>query len=168
MGTIYQLHPKQDGTWRFRLVHAFTGGNDGSSASKGRMIFDDQGHLYGAATVGGANGAGTVFELKRTRNGWKLKTLYAFKGQPDAGFPYGGLIFDQSGNLYGTTYYDGANDLGSVYELHPGPGGTWQERVLYSFKGGSDGSNCSTRTATCTERPARAGLWDAAAAPSSS
>ncbi len=141
MGTIYQLHPAQDGTWRFKLVHAFTGGADGGSGSKGRMIFDDEGHLYGAATVGGANGAGTVFELRMRDGRWRLKTLDSFKGQPDAGFPYGGLIFDESGNLYGTTYYDGANDLGAVYQLHPRPGGTWRERVLYSFKGGSDGSN---------------------------
>lgn len=141
VGTIYQLHPNQDGTWRFKVVHAFTGGDDGSSGSKGRMIFDEAGHLYGAATVGGANGAGVVFELRRSRTGWALKTLYSFKGQPDAGFPYGGLIFDQSGNLYGTTYYDGANDLGAVYQLHPRSDGTWRERVLYSFKGGSDGSN---------------------------
>jgi uncharacterized repeat protein (TIGR03803 family) len=140
-GTIYQLHPGQNGSWRFKLVHAFTGGDDGASGSKGRMIFDDAGHLYGAATVGGAYGAGTVFELRRTRTGWALRTLYSFKGQPDAGFPYGGLIFDESGNLYGTTYYDGANDLGAVYQLHPRPGGSWRERVLYSFKGGSDGSN---------------------------
>jgi len=141
VGTIYQLHPRQNGSWRFNLVHAFTGGDDGSSGSKGRMIFDDRGHLYGAATVGGANGAGTVFEVRRTRTGWALKTLYSFKGTPDAGFPYGGLLFDGSGNLYGTTYYDGANDLGSVYQLSRRPGGTWRERVLYSFKGGSDGSN---------------------------
>jgi uncharacterized repeat protein (TIGR03803 family) len=51
------------------------------------------------------------------------------------------LLFDRSGNIYGTTYYDGANDLGSVYELSPGPGGVWQERVLYSFQGGSDGAH---------------------------
>jgi uncharacterized repeat protein (TIGR03803 family) len=97
--------------------------------------------MYGVATVGGANGKGVAFRLAQGDGGsWKLKPLYAFKGQPDAGFPYGALTFDASGNLYGTTYYDGANNLGSVYELSPGRR-HWKERVLYSFAGGSDGSN---------------------------
>jgi uncharacterized repeat protein (TIGR03803 family) len=50
------------------------------------------------------------------------------------------LTPDRQGNLYGTTYYDGANNLGSVYRLAPQPDGTWIESVLYSFKGGLDGS----------------------------
>jgi uncharacterized repeat protein (TIGR03803 family) len=141
IGTIYQLHPNQQGGYRFRVIHTFTGGLDGSSASAGRMILDQAGNLYGAATVGGRFGNGVVFQLKLHSGMWRQKTLYSFKGQPDAGFPYGGLVFDQAGNLYGTTYYDGERDLGSVYQLHPGPGGIWKERVLYSFVGGSDGSN---------------------------
>ena len=48
---------------------------------------------------------------------------------------------DASGNLYGTTYYDGANNLGSVYQLSPTAAGRWKERVLYSFRGGGDGQN---------------------------
>jgi len=71
---------------------------------------------------------------------WKFTLLYAFKGQPDAGFPYGGLAMDAKGNLYGTTYYDGANDLGSAYRLSR-QSGVWKENVLYSFKGGSDGNS---------------------------
>jgi uncharacterized repeat protein (TIGR03803 family) len=47
---------------------------------------------------------------------------------------------DAAGNLYGTTYYDGANDLGSVYKL-TNSGGAWSETVLYSFKGGKDGNS---------------------------
>jgi hypothetical protein len=54
-----------------------------------------------------------IFSLKHIPGQWQL-TLYSFKGQPDAGFPYGGLTFDQAGNLYGTTLR-GANDFGSVY-----------------------------------------------------
>jgi uncharacterized repeat protein (TIGR03803 family) len=83
-----------------------------------------------------------AFELTPAQSGeWTFKTIYSFKGQPDAGFPYGGLLFDGAGNLYGTTYYDGANDLGAVYKLSPQTTGEWKEAVLYSFKGGSDGQN---------------------------
>lgn len=139
LGVIYQLQPRLNGTWKFNLIHAFTGGVDGGAGSAGRLLLDKSGNLFGVATVGGASGKGAVFELTLgSDNRWRLKTLYSFKGQPDAGFPYGGLLFDAAGNLYGTTYYDGANNLGSVYKLSM-KNGVWNETVLYSFKGGTDG-----------------------------
>lgn len=141
LGVIYRIRLAQPGAGSLKVLHAFSGQPDGSTASKGRLIVDGAGHLFGATTVGGANDQGEVFELRRAPAGqWQIKTLYSFAGQPDAGFPYGGLTFDPAGNLYGTTYYDGANDLGSVYQLHRGTGGAWSERVIYSFKGGADGS----------------------------
>jgi uncharacterized repeat protein (TIGR03803 family) len=140
LGVIYQLTPDPGGNWTHSVIHAFTGGRDGATGSAGRLLLDG-GNLYGVATVGGQHGKGTVFRLTRTPHGnWKLRTLYAFKGQPDAGLPYGALIRDSSGKLYGTTYYDGANGLGAVYQLTPNPAGDWNETVLYSFKGGTDGS----------------------------
>jgi uncharacterized repeat protein (TIGR03803 family) len=141
LGVIYQLSSQTDGDWKLRVIHAFTGGDDGSSGSAGRLILDHAGNLYGVTTVGGANGDGIVFELTRARAGaWTLLPLYAFKDQPDGALPYGGLIFDRSGNLYGTTYYAGANDVGTVYKLTHA-NGAWTETVLYSFKGGADGSS---------------------------
>jgi uncharacterized repeat protein (TIGR03803 family) len=139
-GTIYELKQEKDGTWKLALVHSFTGGTDGAGGSAGRLLFDHKGNIYGVATSGGAYGSGTAFQLSSVQQGkWKLKTLYAFKGQPDAGFPYGGLVFDSAANLYGTTYYDGKNDIGAIYELSP-VGGKWKETVLHSFAGGSDGN----------------------------
>jgi uncharacterized repeat protein (TIGR03803 family) len=135
------LTPASNGSWKFRVIHTFTGGNDGGGGSAGRLLPDNAGHIYGVATQGGAYGSGVAYRLTRGSNGWSFKTLYAFKGQPDAGFPYGGLVMDGAGNLYGTTYYDGANDLGSVYQLHPLPGDIWKERVLYSFSNGSGGNS---------------------------
>lgn len=141
-GTIYQLHPNQQGGYSFRVIHQFTGGVDGLGGSPGRMIFDPAGNLYGAATVGGAYGNGIVFTLRHRGGSWRLKTLYSFHGSPDGGFPYGALIFDAQGRLYGTTYYGGVVDsLGTVYQLVRGPNGVWKERVLYSFQGGTDGAN---------------------------
>jgi uncharacterized repeat protein (TIGR03803 family) len=141
LGTIYQLHQTRNGTWRFKVIHTFTGGADGSSGSAGRMILRG-GHLYGAATTGGANGAGTVFELTPTSTGeWDFRVIYSFKGQPDGVFPYGALLFDAAHNLYGTTYYGGTNGLGTVYRLTPAASGEWSERVLYSFRGANDGNS---------------------------
>jgi uncharacterized repeat protein (TIGR03803 family) len=140
LGTIYQLKPQSGGSYKFNLVHAFTGGNDGSSGSAGRLVFDHAGNIYGVATVGGALGKGVAFELTHSQTGWTLTPLYAFQDQPDGALPYGGLLFDKAGNLYGTTYYAGANDVGTVYKLTHS-NGAWTESVLYSFKGGSDGSS---------------------------
>lgn len=139
-GVVFQLSGPASATgMRLKVIHTFTGGDDGAGASAGRLLIRN-GKIYGAATVGGAYGKGTAFELTPTQTGeWDLKTLYAFKGQPDAGFPYGGFLFDADGNLYGTTYYDGENNLGSVYELMPTQTGEWNEKVLYSFQGDSDG-----------------------------
>jgi uncharacterized repeat protein (TIGR03803 family) len=90
--------------------------------------------------VGGANGFGTVYKMTLKQGQWQLSTLYAFKDSPDGGLPYGGLVADKAGNLYGTTYYAGTHDLGTVYQLRL-LNGVWTERVLYSFRGGADGNS---------------------------
>jgi len=82
-----------------------------------------------------------VYKLSPNGHGsFKLTVLYDFQGMPDAANPYGGLISDAAGNLYGTTYFGGAAGMGAVFELTPGPNGTWQENILYNFQGGTDGS----------------------------
>lgn len=140
-GVVYELSPNGK-HWQFRVIHAFTGGRDGAVGSLGLLLVDNAGNLYGVAELGGAGSAGTVYRLSPDSSGaWTFTTLYAFAGSPDAGFPYGGLIADAAGNLYGTTYYGGANNLGSVFELRLNGKGKYSERVLYSFKGGSDGSS---------------------------
>lgn len=141
-GVVYQLMPTKGGKWRQRVIHSFTGGNDGSTGSLGLLLLDQAGDLYGVAEEGGAHGAGTAFELSPSSGGkWTMSTLHGFKGMPHAGSPYGGLISDAAGNLYGTTYYGGANGLGSVFKLAPDSKGKWSESVLYSFKTGTDGNS---------------------------
>ena len=140
-GTIYQMHATRHG-WNFKVIHAFTGGADGCGGSAGAMLVHG-GSLYGASTACGANGAGLIYALTPNQKGkFKFKILYAFKGEPDGSFPYGGLMFDAKGNIYGTTYYDGEDEVGAVYELSPKDRGEWKERELYSFKdNGSDGAS---------------------------
>jgi uncharacterized repeat protein (TIGR03803 family) len=139
-GVVYEMKPGASGGWNLSVIHTFTGGTDGLGGSASRLLFDAAGNIYGVNTVGGANGFGNVYELTHSGGKWHLTTLYSFKDQPDAASPYGGLIFDKSGNLYGTTYYAGANDVGTVYELTHS-NGAWTESVIYSFKGGSDGDS---------------------------
>jgi hypothetical protein len=120
-----------------RLIYSFRGSSDG--AGPGPLTLDTAGNLYGA-TVGGGIGTGcgagpcgTVFELERTGDGWKKRTLYSFRGGNDGGWPGAGVIFDNSGNLYGTTSVLGSGDAGTVFKLVPNSKGEWTESVIFTF-----------------------------------
>ncbi len=140
LGVVYQVSPDGKGDWSFRVVHTFTGFGDGGAGSAGRLLADGDGSIYGVATIGGNYGYGTVFQLVPGKDGsWTQHTLYSFKGQPDASYPYGGLVRDAAGHFYGTTYYGGAYGIGAVYKL-VFANGIWHERVIHSFRGGMDGS----------------------------
>lgn len=137
-GVVYKVSARRS---HETILHAFGGGNDGSTGSLGLLLLFS-GSFYGVTELGGAHSAGTVFRLSPgPRGSWNYKTIYTFKGAPNSASPYGGLIADASGKLYGTTYYGGANGLGTVFELHRGIKGKYRERSLYSFKGGNDGSS---------------------------
>ena len=115
-GVVYELS-LQGSTWTQTVIHAFTGGNDGAVGSLGSLLLSG-GNFYGVSELGGAHGAGTVFQLSPVAGGkWKFTSVYGFKGMPDAGFPYGGLITDGKNNFYGTTYYGGQNGVGTVFKL---------------------------------------------------
>jgi uncharacterized repeat protein (TIGR03803 family) len=113
---------------------------DGSSPQSG-LTMDAAGNLYGTTAEGGTYGAGEVFELRPNGSGgWTETVLYSFTGGADGSTPFSsGVIFDSSGNLYGTTVTGGAKNKGAVFELSPAATG-WSERVLYSFRSGNDGA----------------------------
>ena len=127
--------------WKETPLHQF-GAADGR-APYGRLIADANGNLYGTTALGGALGKGNVFELANggSTGIWTETVLYTFTGGSDGSQPYGGLIFDAAGNLYGTTLAGGASKFGTVYQLTPPAGGTgnWTQTVLHSFTGGGDG-----------------------------
>jgi len=127
---------------KYKTLYAFTGGADGSNPNAG-LVSDAVGNLYGTAYYGGASGVGTVFELVRKSDGTYDETvLYAFTGGADGGDPHGPLIFDDQGNLYGTTEGGGSSySWGTVFKLSPNHDGSWTESTLYTFQGwwGGDG-----------------------------
>ena len=96
-GTVFEL-AKGSGT--ITTLASFNG-TDGANPYGG-LIMDSSGNLYGTAADGGASGDGTVFEL--AKGSGTITTLASFNGTNGAN-PYGGLIMDSSGNLYGTTEY---------------------------------------------------------------
>ncbi len=136
-GAVFELSPSGSG-WTETILYNFTGSNDGISPYSG-LVFDKAGNLYGTTSYGGGagcggTGCGTVYELTPSESGWSEQVIYSFQGAGDGAQAYGGLIFDQSGNLYGGTYDGGSGGGGTVYELTPSNGG-WAFSVLYSFIG---------------------------------
>jgi hypothetical protein len=140
------------------VLYSFQGGNDGIFPAGG-VVFDQQGNLYGATNYGGGGSScvggscGTIFELTPPRKGvsdWTETQLYVFKGGQDGALPTSGLVFDQSGNLYGVTAYGGTGSCtlgqdrvgcGTIFQMAPPKhvGGAWTEKIIYSFKGDKDG-----------------------------
>jgi uncharacterized repeat protein (TIGR03803 family) len=158
-GVVFKLSPNSDGSWSENVLYSFTGGADGAQPA-GALIFDSAGNLYGTTIAGGLqnaqnctsadwSGCGVVFQLSpNSTGGWSESVLYSFTGGADGGQSRAALIFDQAGNLYGTTYEGGnlacdnggSNGCGVVFKLAPNSNGSWTESVLYSFAGGTDGN----------------------------
>jgi uncharacterized repeat protein (TIGR03803 family) len=126
------------------ILHNFNGMRGASPGVS--LVADSAGNLYGTTIAGGAsgtacngNGCGTVFELSPVAGKWEFKVLHNFGSGTDGQLPNASLILDSSGNLYGDTYQGGTSGFGTVFTLIPQPNGTWREKVLYNFTGGSDG-----------------------------
>jgi hypothetical protein len=136
-GTAFQVSPptQKGDSWTERILHRFK-----SSANEARpaagMTFDGKGYLYGTTV-------GSVFRLAPplTKSGrWKETILYTFN--QDAYDPEGALIFDESGNLYGTTNVGSGQSLhGSVFRLKPPgkKGASWDFSLIHGFLGPPDG-----------------------------
>ena len=135
-GTVFKLTPTPTACksalcpWIETVLYRFTGGADGAVPEYGDLIFDSAGAIYGT-TSSGAYDYGTVYKLTNSGGNWTETTLYAFTANGDGFYPLGGVVFDQAGNLYGTT------DTG-VFELSPSGSG-WTETVLHQFAYETDG-----------------------------
>jgi uncharacterized repeat protein (TIGR03803 family) len=148
-GAVFELTPKAGGGWTTKVLHSFNPNGPDGNDPLGGVIFDLYGNLYGTTYYGGANNAGTVFELiPQPTGGWVEQVLYSFTANgTDGQYPVAGLILDAVGNLYGTTFEGGNRSAGcgnfgcgTVFELAHGTGGTWAEKILYSFSGTDGGS----------------------------
>lgn len=148
-GTVFKLTPSSDGSWKETVLYSFKSGRDGASPYSG-VVFDKAGNLYGT-TVGGGDqtGSGTVFKLTPVNGGWTESVIHRFAAFADPGgsYPYGGLLIDAAGKLYGTTDSGGGNGgancefgCGTVYELSLSSG-TWKETTLAAFADGTNGGN---------------------------
>ena len=140
-GTVFELTPSPRGSWTEKTLHSFNG-VDGAYPTAG-LIFDAAGNLYGTTWSSSTHAYGVVFELTPVGGGsWTEIVLHSFINDGSDGLsPYEGVIFDTSGNLYGTTRFGGAYGEGTVFELTPAPDGSWTEMVLHNFNlDGKDGA----------------------------
>jgi len=161
-GTVYELSPpkKQGEAWTEKVLYSFKGDKDGQLAGES-LTFDTRGNIFGATAYGGGYGScnepyyqhcGAIYELgpPKTKGGrWTEKVLHGFKSGNDGASPNGGLVLDNKGAIYGTTYAGGNQDCkygifvgcGTAFELKPptDKSGVWTEKQLHVFQNKSDG-----------------------------
>ena len=150
-GTVFNLRPSASACksalcpWTETVLYAFGAGFDEKDPGYGDLLFDQAGNIYGTTLAGGNPNGGVVYELTPSGGGWTKTVLHEFSYAGGDGVdPYNGVIFDNAGNLYGTTGYGGSaacyEGCGVVYKLTPSGSG-WIENVLYGFQGGNDGAH---------------------------
>lgn len=150
-GTVFQLTPNGSG-WTATTLYTFKGARygDGSHPIAG-LLFDGINNFYGVTQLGGTPnsncqpyGCGAIYKLTHNSDGsWSETVLYSFQSGTDGNGPWGNLIFDRSGNIYGTTYaggVQGAYGNGTVFKLTPAGGGHWNYSVVTRLPGGAGGS----------------------------
>jgi uncharacterized repeat protein (TIGR03803 family) len=114
------------------IMYRFTGGADGLHPQG--LTRDDEGNLYGAASLSLTQGVGTLFKFDPAG---VFTVLYIFTGGADGGNPVGRLIRDTNGNIHGVaaTGGDPTCDCGVVFQLDA----SGNETVLHKFLGGEGG-----------------------------
>jgi uncharacterized repeat protein (TIGR03803 family) len=137
-GVVYKL-TKSAGTWNQTVIHAFTGGDDGSGPGA-RVTVDRSGNVYGMAPTGGTNGAGTIYKIHPHRGSWEFQVIHTFTGGADGATGSAGRMLLGRSGLYGAATTGGLYGSGVVFELTPTAVGEWNFRALYSFHGQPDGS----------------------------
>ena len=148
-GVLWELSP--DGNEKVLWDFGGCLGCRKPSVAEGRLLMDASGNLYGVTALGGVKGkgaeceyygCGVVYKLDTTG---KLHVLHAFTGGADGGSPYGALLQDAKGNLYGAAITGGDlscpqfPDLGCGTVFKVAANGKFT--VLHTFTGGKDGAN---------------------------
>jgi hypothetical protein len=133
-GTVFQLSPSGSG-WTEQTLYTFHDSSDGADP-QGGLIMDSAGNLYGSTCCGDGTG-GTIFELSPAGGSWTFNLLYSYNNNSGLG-PWGNLVRDSAGNLYGASVFNGLYGQGVVFKLTPTNGG-WVYTSVHDFTGGTDG-----------------------------
>ena len=140
-GTVFKITPSGVET----VLHTFTGYPADGGTPGAALVLGSDGNFYGTTQTGGTNNTGTVFKMTP---GGVTTVLHSFVGgTADGSRPYAALIQGNDGNFYGTTtnggiggdVNSGSSGNGTLFRVTP----AGVETILYSFAGGTDGSNPS-------------------------
>lgn len=151
-GTVYRMTPSGELT----TIHNFTGGDDGGypSAPPIEGIF---GNFYGTTSYGGKTGnIGTVYRISPSGAFSTVSSFGLTSSRYSGNYPNGPLVQGNDGLLYGTTFYGGPDDLGTIFSVSPSTGkittmfsfdGTNGQNPLAGLTQGSDGNFYGTTVA---------------------
>ncbi len=124
--------------WNSNVIFRFNSSN--GAYPQGPLTFDQAGKIYGTTINGGA-GWGLIYSLTPSGGNWTQKVLYEMHNTGDGQYPWSGVSFDGSGNLYGVASGGGPHGYGAVYKLTPAGSG-WTESTVHGFTyQGHDGSS---------------------------
>jgi len=159
-GTVFELMPNGDRSqWTLTTLYRFcsvANCTDGKFPESGLTYvgqsagtpYDGVSPLYGTASNGGTHNVGVAFELTRHGARYHESVIHDFctTDCADGSYPFAGLTADAGGNLYGTTQTGGVHEDqqghgGTVFELSPGPHGSWTETTLYAFNALANGAD---------------------------
>lgn len=147
-GTVWELSPTAGGVWTETILYNFQGTSTDGSSPWGGLAMDSRGNLWGTTQFGGGSacgstGCGTVFQLKRPASGsttWTHHLAHSFAGGTrDGAQPLGGVVFDSTGNVYGTALSGGSQGHGIVFKMTPS-GLSYTYGVIWNFGASGDAS----------------------------
>jgi uncharacterized repeat protein (TIGR03803 family) len=132
-GRVFEL--AQANSWAETVIHDFANLDDGATPYAG-LVPGPSGVFYGAATADGSEGGGTIFQLTPSAGSWNFSVIHSLTGWGIAG-SFRNLLVDSKGTIYATTHCDGADELGTVYQLVPS-NGKWNYKLLFTFTNTSE------------------------------
>lgn len=134
-GTAFELVAGTNGSWSEKILHNFTGGDDGAGPFYGSLALDRAANLYGETYSGGVHDYGVIYQLSPGSNGeWSEKIVYAFPGGSGGSSTAGNVVVGNDRNVFAETAF-------SIIEETPSSNGVWITKDIHIFTGGSDGAS---------------------------
>jgi uncharacterized repeat protein (TIGR03803 family) len=136
LGTVFKISTTGE-----KVLHSFTGSPSDGAFPYAGVVEDSAGNIYGTTSAGGASNKGAVFKIEPSGT---ETLLYSFKGGEDGASPYGGLLRNAAGDLFGTASAGGIatgncfpSGCGVVFLVTS----TGTEHILYRFAGSPDAAS---------------------------